>query len=188
MEGGRAGPDEATAEEAGAPPFVLDLGDDIETYAGDKDDALIVVNAWLLKRHGRVVSAFTNLGESDPEREPVGDTGLADLVQPFSSPQRIAILNALARRKLASSELAAETGLAGGQLYHHLKELTRAGLVRSAGRGAYEMTVGGLTTFVTLSLLSRARRSDGAGGSIDRSAEVYRDPAEGLRGVVVDRD
>lgn len=155
---GEAAGESAPAE--AAPRFVRELSDRLTDQFASHETVLASVLSVVVKRAKEVKVAFTRLSHMDPAKEGVGDADLCEFVVPFSSPQRVAILNALAGEDvLPTHALSEKTGLVGGQLYHHLKELLRAGLVTAAGRGAYALTEGGLSSFLTLSLLSRERRT-----------------------------
>ncbi len=141
-----------------APRFARDLTDNLAAHVGDVDEVLAGLNAVLVKRGGRVRSASTRLARIDPIAEDIAGPEFAAFVAPFASPQRVAILNALARRgELTAQALSEVTGLVGGQFYHHLKELVRAGLVSSDSRGSYRVTESGLGLFVALALICRER-------------------------------
>lgn len=92
------------------------------------------------------------------EEEQISYSEIAELTVPFSSPQRVAILHVLADGNLTSSQLEERSGLTGGQLYHHLKELKNANLVTQDGRGEYRLTKLGLMEFMAFSLMARTRR------------------------------
>ncbi|MGE5652944.1 MAG: ArsR/SmtB family transcription factor [Bacillota bacterium] len=74
----------------------------------------------------------------------------------FTNAGRIAILYALAKGPLTSAELSTQTGLQGGQLYHHLRELIHSGMVVSEERNSYELSpVAGKPAFLGLNLLAK---------------------------------
>jgi DNA-binding transcriptional ArsR family regulator len=73
----------------------------------------------------------------------------------LASPQKIALLRALLDRPSESASVLGDiTGLSTGSLYHHLRELMRAGLIHQAGRNIYVLTERG--TRVLLVLLTLA--------------------------------
>jgi hypothetical protein len=153
--GAPVGPGGGSAAGQGVPSFVRDLPDRLAGHVADHENALVVAYGVLLKRGGRTEIAFSDLGITDPSTEDIAGPELCAFCVPFSSPQRIAILNALARGRRSTGEVAERTGLAGGQLYHHLKELIHAGLVTASGRGGYEMTPKGVGSFARLAHVSR---------------------------------
>ena len=75
------------------------------------------------------------------------------LLQCLSSEQRIDLMKALFRGDKTPSDLTKETGVEGGQLYHHLKEMIFAGLVDSESRGLYRLTVDGVQSLFTSLLI-----------------------------------
>jgi len=78
---------------------------------------------------------------------------VAQLLQCLSSEQRIDLMKALFRGNKAPSDLVKETGVEGGQLYHHLKEMMFAGMVDSKSRGLYKLNVNGVQALFTSLLL-----------------------------------
>lgn len=70
----------------------------------------------------------------------IDDEVIAGTLAAVSSPVRVRLLKAVLRGARETQELqAALGGVSTGQLYHHLKELTAAGLVVQKGRGRYEV-------------------------------------------------
>jgi len=78
---------------------------------------------------------------------------VAQLLQCLSSEQRIDLMKALFKGDKAPSDLVKETGVEGGQLYHHLKEMMFAGMVDSKSRGLYKLNVNGVQALFTSLLL-----------------------------------
>jgi len=74
---------------------------------------------------------------------------VARLLSPFSNEQRILILKTLIDGSRTSSELTQATGLEGGQLYHHLKELALAEFIEQEQRGIYALTEKGRHALLT---------------------------------------
>ncbi len=104
--------------------------------------------------------------DEDDEEAPAGEGALPGtcdptapvrterLLSPLAHESRIRMMQALYEGARSSSELAEATGLRGGNLYYHLKELVRAGYVRE-DEGAYLLTALGrqlLITFTTIAL------------------------------------
>ena len=79
---------------------------------------------------------------------------LAEMAAPLSNENRVRILQLLLDGPKSSSELSSITGLEGGQLYHHLKELMFAGFIGSVERGKYRLTERGLMALRVLSALA----------------------------------
>lgn len=70
----------------------------------------------------------------------IDDDLIADTLAAVSSPTRVRLLKAVLRGAREIHALQdALGGVSTGQLYHHLKELTAAGLVVQKGRGRYEV-------------------------------------------------
>jgi len=148
----------AQSRSALPPPFVRDLADRLAAHVDTETDAVAGLLAVVTKRDGRVTGAGTRLTRFDPSKEDVAGAELAAFASPFASPQRVAIMNVLARRgELGAQDLAQAAGLAGGQFYHHLKELVRAGLVGSDTRGYYRLTERGSSALYALAVLCRER-------------------------------
>ncbi|MCD6357276.1 MAG: winged helix-turn-helix transcriptional regulator [Thermoproteales archaeon] len=114
----------------------------LEEKVGSKPDAGIVFIGGLEKRGGKIVDSFfssINLGavrKTRPGR-------IVRTLGPLTNENRVKILLSLLEGPKTASELAQETGLEGGPLYHHLKELMLAGYVDSPERGKYVLTSGG---------------------------------------------
>ncbi len=73
----------------------------------------------------------------------------------LASPQKVALLRALLHTESESASVLGEaTGLTTGSLYHHLRELMRAGLVHQSGRNAYVLTEQGVRTLYILLALA----------------------------------
>lgn len=70
----------------------------------------------------------------------IDDDLIAHTLAAISSPTRVRLLKAVLQGARDTSALqTALGGVSPGQLYHHLKELTAAGLVVQRGRGRYEV-------------------------------------------------
>jgi DNA-binding transcriptional ArsR family regulator len=84
------------------------------------------------------------------------DENLVRFAVAFTNPGRLRIIRALARGPRTSGELSKETDLAGGQLYHHLKELMRSGLVIQEARDSYALSPWiGAPAYLGMNLLTR---------------------------------
>ncbi len=87
--------------------------------------------------------------------EKVSDEAAAGLGYALSSPQKVSLLRALLTQE---SESAAALGIAAhlstGSLYHHLRDLTHAGLMGQAGRNRYHITPRGQKTLLLLLALA----------------------------------
>ncbi len=140
----------------GEPPaFVTGLIDGMESYVGDWTNGTIVVLGGLQVKDGEITSRWSRVGVSSQYQISPADA-FARACQPFSSPQRVHILGQLfGSSGKTASEIRESTGLAGGQLYHHLKDLIHAGLVRQTNRGEYRLTGPGTVSLLSMDLLAR---------------------------------
>ena len=83
------------------------------------------------------------------------DEDIAKLCSALSSKQRIIILKNLWKNKLSSGELAVLTGMTGGHLHHHLKDLLSLGLIVKEDSGKYTATNSGVNAYITAASLHR---------------------------------
>lgn len=83
------------------------------------------------------------------------DEDIAKLCSALASKQRILILKELSIKKLASGELTAITGMTGGHLHHHLRDLLSLGLIEKEASGKYAATTFGLNAYITAASLHR---------------------------------
>lgn len=93
---------------------------------------------------------------ADPDSAPMDPASAAKverLLSPLAHEARVRLMQALYDGPLGSSELTAATSLRGGNLYHHLKELIRAGYV-SEREGGYAMTNVGRQLLVTMACMA----------------------------------
>ncbi len=106
------------------------------------------------------VSSETDLGKMlRPDDEIVA------FASAFTNPGRLKIMRAVARGSRTAAELAEETGLVGGQLYHHLKELVHGGFVLQEERGSYVLSPKiGKPAYLGMNLLA---------GTIARASEKW---------------
>lgn len=73
----------------------------------------------------------------------------------LANEHRIKILKALAGQEQTTAQLSEFTGLEGGPLYHHLKELITARFVQQRERSCYKITREGLDALLTVGALNR---------------------------------
>lgn len=76
----------------------------------------------------------------------------------LSSELRLAIMARLIDGEASSRELGESAELGGGPLYHHLRELMAAGLIRQPDRNRYRITGRGLDAFLSLASVCRRHR------------------------------
>ncbi len=99
----------------------------------------LFVHAGVIKRKG--VCDRWNQDFSLKEALAVHPRRLSKFISPLSSEQRVSILKILLReRPCPVSKIAEETGMEGGELYHHLKELLRHQYINLVERGVYSIT------------------------------------------------
>jgi DNA-binding HxlR family transcriptional regulator len=136
------------------PEALQGMPEHLDTYFDALEKQLIEPNAGMAyyggiqKKDGKVVSSYhsgndiKSILKCSPKR-------VERLLSPFSNEQRIIILKTLIEGNRGSSELTKATGLEGGQLYHHLKELALAEFIEQEQRGVYALTEKGRHTLLT---------------------------------------
>ena len=95
---------------------------------------------------------------TDPELAP----RMERLLSPLAHASRLRLLQVLAPGPQTSAQLSAATGLRGGNLYYHLKELIYGGYVEETPAG-YQVSATGRKLLITLVCLATAFVEDGAG-------------------------
>jgi len=144
-----------TAGGDGPPAFVSGLINGMESYVGDWTNGTLIVLGGLQVQHGEITSRWSRVGVSDRYQISAPEA-FTRACQPFSSPQRVQILKQLfGSSGKTAGDIRESTGLAGGQLYHHLKDLIHSGLVRQTSRGEYRLTGPGMVTLLSMDLLAR---------------------------------
>ena len=108
-------------------------------------------------------SQWVNIGyparDEDGDTQRISDTDAESaakverLLSPLAHEARVRLLQALYDGPRVSSELTAVTGLRGGNLYHHLKELIHAGHVSERDSG-YALTNVGRQLLVTVTCIA----------------------------------
>ncbi|MGE5530427.1 MAG: hypothetical protein ACM3X6_14970 [Patescibacteria group bacterium] len=83
----------------------------------------------------------------------VPEDKIAAVMAPFASEQRIKLLKSLYLGISESGQLKDFTGLTGGQLYHHLKELALAKFLSKQVRGEYGLSSFGYYAFSAIMIL-----------------------------------
>jgi len=150
----------------GPPPIVLEWEDRL-TRPGD---FVLVWAGALRKREAPAKSAWwwlhctitddlhepavkNETDEPSPLRDPGTPAKVERMLSPLAHESRGRILQALYEKPLGSSGLTEATGLRGGNLHHHLKELLYSDYVRQQ-EGAYALTGLGRQLFLTLASLA----------------------------------
>ena len=82
---------------------------------------------------------------------------IVNIVSPLTNEKRIDILRLILKERTVSmSKLSEKTGMEGGELYHHLKELIRNGFIKLVRRGTYTLTTKGEIALIIVSGLAHA--------------------------------
>jgi len=98
------------------------------------------------------------------------------LLSPIAHEARIRIMQAMYDRPKTSGELSAATGLKGGNLYYHLKELIHGAYVTERGKG-YDLTGLGCQMLVTVSMIAeQVVRDRGEAGLLSFSPRANSTP------------
>lgn len=97
---------------------------------------------------GLQITSQSRLDEESP-------AAAARLAAVLGNEQRLRLMQILAAGEKTSSELAANLGLKGGPLYHHLKELAAMHLVEQQARNRYLLTEAGYDAWMTIRALHR---------------------------------
>lgn len=97
----------------------------------------------------------THVGEGEQSLEVDADTAakVERLLSPLAHESRFMLLQALLRGPYSASELSAATGLKGGNLYHHLRDLLGA-YVEESDRG-YALTDFGRQLMITIAEIAK---------------------------------
>ena len=103
-------------------------------------------------------------GKPSPNIDEVTSAKVERLLSPLAHESRFRIVLALVQGPLSASALATASGLKGGNLYHHLRELLGASYVRESDQG-YQLTDLGRQLTITVSQIANAivqdRETDG---------------------------
>lgn len=95
------------------------------------------------------------LSFSAAQLEGITDEKAAAVGYALASPQKVRLLRALlGKESEGAAELGAVTHLSTGSLYHHLRELMRAGLIHQAARNRYVLTERGARVLLILLALA----------------------------------
>jgi len=167
------GPITASALYGEPPPPIIREWHDFVRVAGD----FILLWAGANRGHGspKSILSWSWLavgGGGGPQGEqcrsgpydPSAGAKVERLLSPLANASRIDLMLAMFKVPRSSSELSDSTGLKGGNLYYHLRELVHAGYVREA-EGAYTLTDLGRQLLLTFaSIASQAVKDRGEQG------------------------
>jgi len=92
-------------------------------------------------------------GPPAPPVDPAIAAKVERMLTPLAHESRVRILQTLFEKRCGSTELSDATGLTGGNLYHHLKELVYAGYVSDRER-TYSLTNLGRQMLLTLACIA----------------------------------
>jgi len=115
-----------------------------------KEEGSMFVYAGVIKKKGVIIDSWNHnfhlehVLKLSPKR-------VARLVSPLSNEQRVAILKAILCGVKNASGISEKTGLRGGELYHHLRELLRSNYIMTKERGIYELTMKGEIALIMIS-------------------------------------
>jgi len=149
MEGGREGPAPHSIRRELIEKLLLIFEDQFKVK-GSGGIAFVGSIEWskgIVKKSFLSAIPLSDLRLIDPGR-------LAEIIKPLSNKNRIRVMLLLLDGDRSASEISGVTGLEGGQLYHHLKELLFSNLIESVERGRYRLTEKGLTVLRILSALA----------------------------------
>lgn len=133
--------------------FAKDVLSILEARLGEKPEGGLILVSGIERRKGEVVDFFASaIDLEDAVKCP--PSKIARLMGSFSNENRIRIMQSLLEGVKTASELSEETGLEGGQLYHHLKELMMADYVQIVERGKYALTSNGCIAIRTVACLA----------------------------------
>ena len=102
------------------------------------------------------------------------DGEVAKLAGVLSSKQRVGILRRLTRNELSSGELAEQTGMAGGHLHHHLRDLMHLDLLEKSEDGRYRATEKGVNTYMAMASMHRGLSYNSRSGFKQRLDEALK--------------
>jgi len=182
--------EDATGELRHEPKDVVLIERLMKEMTGKVEEGGALIHAGYLVKNGRRVGIWVNTANMDKWMDAplnIPPKEITKFLSAFSSEQRISILRTLHQGLLNGktvSELVAETDLEGGQLYHHLKELERAGYVETKNeRGRYFISVMGHIALLTVSHMAMelpifAKKTL---GEADTTSESQAPSLEGVR-------
>ena len=137
-------------EEAEAPAFIREWGSRLSTPG-----EFICFWAGVIHRQegdlgwGCFTSRFGTPGNGQDAVREMSAAAVERLLAPLAHEGRVRIMQVLFRDPMSASELSEVTGLRGGGLYHHLRELEHADYIASQS-GQYRLTDLGRELLVTV--------------------------------------
>ena len=122
----------------------------LEKALEDKEEGSLFVHAGLIKRKGEPHDwwnqnfTLEKVFEVSPKR-------IVKFISPLTNEQRVRILRLLLEGYNTVGDISKKTGLKGGELYHHLKELIYSGYIKAESRGVYRLTAKGEIALIMIS-------------------------------------
>ena len=124
-----------------------------KSLEGVKEGSAFVC-AGIIKKNGEIYDNW-NFNYTLEQVFEVHPRRIVNIISPLTNEQRINILRIILReRSVSMSQLSKETGMEGGELYHHLKELIRRGYIKLVKRGTYTITPKGEIALIIVSGLA----------------------------------
>ena len=145
----------APADEKGRPALALEWR---ELAKNDQDAIFLWAGEWNRKGAGiGWIWIWRNTGEREAGHPALATSTSASsverLLSPLSHEARIRLMQAIYGGAKTSGELAEATGLRGGNLYYHLKELMYAAYVKESD-GGYDLTGLGCQMLLTVTAIA----------------------------------
>jgi DNA-binding transcriptional ArsR family regulator len=150
-----------TAQEDGPPPLIAEWGKKIPepgnyillwagAFRNPTGSGCLSWSSLLTRTHWPSEEpADEDEGDTSPPTDPDAAGKVERMLGPLAHASRIRIMQALYEGHHSSSRLSQATGLKGGNLYHHMRELTHARYVREQD-GGYALTNYGRQLLLTM--------------------------------------
>lgn len=141
--------DERASVQVGSPENIEALEEDFGASLSENNGTAVLL-AGLVRGHATSRWYRTEIW---PRSESMPRPDLATLLEPLSHQNRVALLFELSEGPRTTGDLQEETGMGGGQFYHHLNKLIDAGFVSRLQQGKFCISSMGrmiLGTLVTL--------------------------------------
>ncbi|RLE58276.1 MAG: hypothetical protein DRJ35_08175 [Thermoprotei archaeon] len=138
----------------GAISSLDEITETLATTIDDKEEGGVFMHAGVIKKKGKIIDYWSHTF-TDEDVYSIDPKSIVELIAPLTSEQRINILRTLLKhRQTNMTQISKETGLEGGELYHHLKELLRRGFIKTIRRGVYTITMKGEISLIIVSGLA----------------------------------
>ena len=144
-------------EDKGPPPINREWG---ELCKDDQDVIFLWAGEWNRRtsRYGWSWISWHLSAEDDPEQHPhpavrTPAANVERMLSPLAHEARIRIMQTMYDGAKSSGQLSEATGLKGGNLYYHLKELIHAAYVKEQN-GGYDLTELGCQMLLTVAAIA----------------------------------